>query len=893
MLGSITPFAGTSSCTVTLYLNGNTANSSIIYGLESNYTAVFSATSSASNAPAFTYELYVNGLLTATYKTLKGPNSTTILDNIIGRGAGTVTITANSTGGTTNCAVTRHQTITKATPTLALISMLGNFTYNGTKDNSSGLITTVNSQLSAGLYINGKSIGTTTSRLSYLNATAGMYAAVFNTSGNVNYTSYSAKVTSTISKATPNMTLTASPGNFTYNGTSEKVTGNINTISKQLVAIMSVNGVNISSTNVSTYYMNATAGNYTSWFNTSGNQNYTRSSHFLTAKIFKALPDMTLNTSLGNFTYNGTKVVFTASTSSVNNQIMNSKLYINGNYIVSPYSNATAGTYSAVYNTSGNINYSFETIGKTIVISRASLNQNLTVLPAAVYSYNKTTPKIYVNVTGPDLGNQTGLIISLYNGIVYTGLSHMITPGKYNYNFSSLPTAYANVSDFRFYSRFSGNANYTSSNSSVLSVNITDILPLLNIQILNSTAKGVLKTVLFNISSIDNQILGEVELNGTNISNTTTTFYYNITRYNRYDFRFYTLGNVNYDLAAKFLSISLSPSKITPIPTPQPSPPPFGISPIKIQVPIKMLDGTLINTYWSLYFYNHSFIRITTELLPPSNFAYVPLPKNSFGITRIAFASGSYIVEPTIELKQPNSTTCGSKSLKNAFIFFNATDFLNDFNSPIKNITYNFDLNRSFIVGVNKTVKDVVMYRCNPRTMNWTALKTTETSENDTVLAFSSTTLGTSLYGIAFNISNNTVYHVKILTIINTTGLPQGYRYKIKFYNKTQASIAPNPINFYTATYGIYYLKAYTLANTSLKNGSLCTTIYTPNNLPAGFNTTVNAGSVFNINYSNSTMCIAFFWSFRPGYEQYAITIALIVAITFLVAIIYALKRDT
>lgn len=116
----ITTFAGTFSCTVLLYLNGQTQNSSITYGIESNYTAVFFASSTSSSAHAFTYGLYVNGLPVAIYTTLKGPNSTTTLNNITIRGAGNVNISANSTGGTTNCAVTRTQIINKTTPSMTL-----------------------------------------------------------------------------------------------------------------------------------------------------------------------------------------------------------------------------------------------------------------------------------------------------------------------------------------------------------------------------------------------------------------------------------------------------------------------------------------------------------------------------------------------------------------------------------------------------------------------------------------------------------------------------------------------------------------------------------------------------------------------------------------------------
>ncbi len=138
--GNIATFAETSSCTVVLYLNSQTTNSTITYGTTSNYTAVFTATTSGKGpaAPAFTYRLYVNGTLVATSTTSTNPTGSTTLNNILLRSANKYIVTANSSGGSSNCAIVRQQIINKATPTITLTAKPGNFTYNGTHDTITG-----------------------------------------------------------------------------------------------------------------------------------------------------------------------------------------------------------------------------------------------------------------------------------------------------------------------------------------------------------------------------------------------------------------------------------------------------------------------------------------------------------------------------------------------------------------------------------------------------------------------------------------------------------------------------------------------------------------------------------------------------------------------------------
>ena len=174
---------------LTLYLNGvENANKTITYGTQSNFTADISPTSDF-------VEIYVNG----TKEALLAKGKATYLHSL---SAGLYKVTAASNAsGVSN--VTFYETITKATPALSITDTPGNFTYNGTKDNTSATISTINGQLSASLYINGVKKSSTTTSTYYANATAGTYKGVFNTSGNQNYTSTSVSTQSIIRLVPP------------------------------------------------------------------------------------------------------------------------------------------------------------------------------------------------------------------------------------------------------------------------------------------------------------------------------------------------------------------------------------------------------------------------------------------------------------------------------------------------------------------------------------------------------------------------------------------------------------------------------------------------------------------------------------------------------------------
>ena len=185
--------AKTDSCTVALYLNGQTTNSSIAYGTKSNYTAQFTSTTSGGGAPApaITYQLYVNGVKVSSSTTGTSPTGITTLNNITSRTAGTYTVTANSTGATTNCAETLKQQVVQTT--LYLNGVNGNNTIvNGTQSNFTATI--IPSSDFVSIYVNGtKETAFTKGKVTYLSTLAeGLYKviAATNTSGIPNVTYY-------------------------------------------------------------------------------------------------------------------------------------------------------------------------------------------------------------------------------------------------------------------------------------------------------------------------------------------------------------------------------------------------------------------------------------------------------------------------------------------------------------------------------------------------------------------------------------------------------------------------------------------------------------------------------------------------------------------------------
>ncbi len=172
---------------ITLALNGiRNENRTLSYGNQSNFTAVLSNTSEY-------VRLWNNISGVITPLTGFSRSRSTYLANL---SAGTITVTAGTnSSGIRN--ITYTETISKATPFLALsVSPSINYTYNATNITVKAKVSTINNQLSAGLYINGKFNQTITSlKTINLGNSPGVYSVILNISGNANYSSSSVKIT--------------------------------------------------------------------------------------------------------------------------------------------------------------------------------------------------------------------------------------------------------------------------------------------------------------------------------------------------------------------------------------------------------------------------------------------------------------------------------------------------------------------------------------------------------------------------------------------------------------------------------------------------------------------------------------------------------------------------
>jgi len=329
---------------VSLYLNGVlNSNSTITYGTESNFTA---------DLPLEYVRLFINNTKVTNYS----KNSTSYL-RYLAAGLYEITANTNLSGGEN---VSFYERINKAIPSLSIESSTGNFTYDGDPFNLTGVISTSYNQLSANEYINGKLFASTNTRKSYLNATAGTYKLIFNTTGNQNYTSYSTSKEIVISKASPGYTLSGQ--SFTYDGKTTNISSIVSTVNNQLSATLYINGAVFSSfTTDSSIYKNATAGSYSAEVSSNGNENYSSFSYSETFIISKAEPTMECTDSPLVFLYNGSYFNLACNLSSINNQL-SGNLYLNNLIINSSksrvsYRNNKVGEYTFVFK-AGNENYS-------------------------------------------------------------------------------------------------------------------------------------------------------------------------------------------------------------------------------------------------------------------------------------------------------------------------------------------------------------------------------------------------------------------------------------------------------------------------------------------------------------------------------------------------------
>ena len=253
-----------------------------------------------------------------------------------------------------------------------------------------------------------------------------------------------------------------------------------------------VNGTKVASLTQgkAVYLKTLSAGLYkiTAVTNTSGVNNQT-----YYEKISKASDYLSLSSSPNiNYTYNGTKANITAKVlSDVNSQLKNITFKVNNMTVktfnstgTASYSNAVAGTYTAVINSSGNQNYSSETSKLTIIISKAN--------PLTAYYLFKTEAglKNVTAYTTEPLSNIitsnaiNNLSVSFYveypNGTLSEWQAGYIDK-QGNISFADFVSQLDAVGTYKFYVSVAGNENYSSETSSTIYAVLSKPYPLLSI----------------------------------------------------------------------------------------------------------------------------------------------------------------------------------------------------------------------------------------------------------------------------------------------------------------------------------------------------------------------------------------------------------------------------
>ena len=206
--------------------------------------------------------------------------------------------------------------------------------------------------------------------------------------------------TLTINTITPTLSLPNFPTNYSYNGNPATITANIISHNNQLNGNLYLSSALVASTNTqTTYSTSASAGTYAFTFNTLGNANYTSASVSNTLQISKNSTYTLAWLKKGtNQTWSNTPINTTAQITTHNNQL-SASLYLNSGFIATTTTTTTTtqlnkiGFYHYVFNTTGNTNYTANSITYTfwadVPISIENISATGTALTKSI-NYSKS-----------------------------------------------------------------------------------------------------------------------------------------------------------------------------------------------------------------------------------------------------------------------------------------------------------------------------------------------------------------------------------------------------------------------------------------------------------------------------------------------------------------------
>ena len=826
--------------------------------------------------------------------------------------AGTYSYTSTS-GGNSNYTVTGSPvytvTISKATPALAVTDLLGNFTYNGTKDNITGQVisTLLHNDVIKNITVQTDPAGvaiTSNGRFAYVVNDGSGTVSVINTSSYaviknitvqtdpyevaitpnghfayvtnfysgtvsvINTSSYAvikhitvqtdpngvaitpngkfayvanegSKTVSVINTSSyaviKNITVQSNPfavaitpnGHFAYvtnegsnttsviNTSSYAVIKNITVQSNPMGVVITPNGqfayvVNegvgtVSIINTSSYaviknitvqsnpfavaitpngqlaYITNTKSNTTSVINTS--------SYSVVKNItVQSSPAGVAITPNGQFVYVANSGSNTTSVINIFTFPVTASLYINGKKISTTntnnfisYLNASAGTYAAVFNTSGNANYTSNSVSSESVIKKAVLSQTLKAFPSASFVSNGTVPIIQDNLTAV-----TGAIIS-GNSLSFTlnsSPTSVVSNGSStfpnaSFNFTALPDSYKYPGSYSFVSSSAGNRNYTVT-PSPFSVRII-------------SGGGSIVPVIT-----------------TNVSNFSLTVYRS---------------------GAEADYLVLSPS---------------------------------------IYLHSSDFYSINVSFVPDTS-----------NLTFSLFISGNL-----------SSSVCSVSSVPDPIQGISILPSIIEA-GVISGAKFKFSLglnSQGRVSGYNLSPYEIVLYKCDVQNDSWIRIPTSYSVGQKSVdYLASSDSLSDYEIG-SFALPSNVTR--RIVTTVLETGLPVGYLYNATYDGSTRSASAPGSISFNT-TAGSYPLILYALTNSSFNSTANCVTTYSPANFSSGVPKSIAAGSSVTVNYSENTRCLPVTVTPKAPSSSLSLYIVLlgVIAVIVILLIIYQLRK--
>ena len=298
--------------------------------------------------------------------------------------------------------------------------------------------------------------------LDRLTASAGNYTLVCNISATENFTSASNEQAFEIAKASPSLSLSASPSWTVTYPTETTITGSeTNEGDVDLTYNLYMNGALVTNP----YTETLGAGTYEFIYNTSGGENYTAGSVSNTLIVNKGTTVLSLSASPSWNVYYPTEVTLNCY---ANNDEVTPHMYVNDEEVSIPYTQTfAAGTYDVVCNATETQNYTSATTSNTLTVNKGvtdidlylnGVEENISVVVnsnvnmTAVVNVSSLQVCLSLNMTGYGDNFQCGV------GSV-TNITQFTSIGYYNV------TAHTD-----------GNENYTSA-TATLFINVTENTP--------------------------------------------------------------------------------------------------------------------------------------------------------------------------------------------------------------------------------------------------------------------------------------------------------------------------------------------------------------------------------------------------------------------------------